>query len=136
MQINHTHNFCRFEESMKEADIAKKEWPLRLRPLLTSKGLSAYTHDVSEEAKEDYDVLKESLLNAVDEFYAHGKRSSLSWPDAVRHVEFIANRLMQECTSRQECVKAMTLARPYSWCPPDCAALVRLSPLVKGVPIC
>ena len=30
MQINHTHNFCRFEESMKEADIAKKEWPLRL----------------------------------------------------------------------------------------------------------
>ena len=115
---------------MKEADIAKKEWTLRLRPLLTGKALPAYTHDVSEEAKENYDALKESLLNAlgqsipkcVDEFYAHGKRSSLSWPDAARQVEFIANRLMQECTSRQECVKAMTLARLYSWCPPDCAA--------------
>ena len=64
--------------------------------------MSAYTHEVSEEAKENYDALKESLLNAlgqsipqcVEEFYAHGKRSSLFWPDAVRHVKFIANRLM------------------------------------------
>ena len=49
----HTY-FCRFEESMKEADIANKEWPLQL--LLTGKALSAYTHEVSEEAKENYDA--------------------------------------------------------------------------------
>ena len=55
----------RFKESMKEAGIEVAEWPARLRPLFSGKDLTAYFKDVPEEAKKDYEHLKEAILDAM-----------------------------------------------------------------------
>ena len=50
----------KLEEAMREAEIPQREWPHRLRPLLTGTALSAYVNDVPEEAKRDWDLLRRS----------------------------------------------------------------------------
>ena len=50
---------------MKETGIEVAEWPSRLHPLLSGKALTAYSRDVPEETKKDYEHLKEAILDAM-----------------------------------------------------------------------
>ena len=124
----------RFEESMKEAGIEVAEWPARLRPLLSGKALMAYSRDVPEEAKKDYEHLKEAILDAMGlsvkecraDYFTYYKKPCESWQEAARNVEFYVNRMIYGCDTKQDIVSMFALHKVLSLCPPDCLTFVQL----------
>ena len=132
---------CRFEELLNEAGIPVQQWAKRLKPLLTGKALNAYARDVPEDSKGDYNRVKEALLNAlgmthtqcVEELFRYEKKQNLTMPEAIRQVEFILARLFQECTTKDEMMQTLLIARVYSWSSSECAAFIRLQkPITAG----
>ena len=125
---------CRFEELLNEAGIPVQQWAKRLKPLLTGKALNAYARDVPEDSKGDYNRVKEALLNAlgmthtqcVEELFRYEKKQNLTMPEAIRQGEFILARLFQECTTKDEMMQTLLIARVYSWSSSECAAFIRL----------
>ena len=124
----------RFEESMKEAGIEVAEWPVRLRPLLSGKALTAYSRDVPEEAKKDYEHLKEAILDAMGlsvkecraDYFMYYKKPCESWQEAARNVEFYVNRMIYGCDTKQDIVSLFALHKVLSLCPPNCLTFVQL----------
>ena len=125
---------ARFEDLVKDAKIPKEDWCRRLRPLLTGKALNAYSRDIPEAVKQDYDKLKEALLNAlgltlpqcIEEFFRAEKRSSLSIQEAIRSAEFALNRVIRDCQTKDEVLQMLLISRLYTWCSPECASYIRL----------
>ena len=77
---------------MNKAGIKKEEWPQRLRALLSGKSLAAYANTVPKEAKDDYEALKEALLQALGltkeqcrlDFWTLTKRYGETWQEIGR----------------------------------------------------
>ena len=54
-------------------------------------------------------------------------------PEAIRQVEFILTRLFQECTTKDEVIQTLLIARVYSWSSPKCATFIWLQkPITAG----
>ena len=95
---------------MKEAGIEVAEWPVRLRPLLSGKALTAYSRDVPEEVKKDYEHLKEAILDAMGlsvkecraDYFTYYKKPCESWQEAARNVEFYVNRMIYGSDTKQD----------------------------------
>ena len=126
--------FIRFEELARNARIPQEEWANYLRPLLVGKALVAYTREVAEDDKQDYDRLKEALLMALgisiplceEEFFRVDKRPLQLWAEAARQVVSLLNRILQKSKTKEEIVTTMAISRLCSWVSPDCATYVRI----------
>ena len=133
--------FIHFEELARNARIPQEEWANYLRPLLVGKALVAYTREVAEDDKQDYDRLKEALLMALGvsiplceaEFFRVDKRPLQLWAEAARQVVSSLNRILQKSKMKEEIVTTMAISRLCSWVSPDCATYVRIqSPKTPG----
>ena len=101
---------------MKEAGIAEAEWPARLGLLLTGKSLTSYSRDVPEESKNDYYKLKEALLEAMglsqgrcrSDLWTFTKKSTESWQETARTLEFMIGRCLEGCESLKDLQKPAT----------------------------
>ena len=119
---------------MKQAEIPEDQWPHRLRPLLSGRALMAYSRDVSDEVKVSYKHLKDALLDSLgmpvkqcrERIWSFQKKGSDSHQDTARKLEFLMQRAAHGCTSAQDVVSQLTMAKFLTLYPPDVANYVQL----------
>ena len=122
----------KFERVMAEAGIPKKEWPKRLVPLLTGKALVAYSSHVPPAATNQYDNLKEAMLEAMGfslshcrrAFWTHQKKHSDTPQEICQQLEFYLNHLMQNCKTVADCKCEFLIGKLLSYYPPEVAEFV------------
>ena len=98
------------------------------------KGIKRICKRCSRGFKRRLNRVKEALLNAlgmthtqcVEELFRCEKKQNLTMPEEIHQVEFILARLLQECTTKDEVIQTLLIARVYSWSSPKCAAFIRL----------
>ena len=119
--------FCRFEDTMNEAGIKREEWPQRLRALLSGKSLAAYANTVPKEAKDDYEALKEALLQALGltteqcrlDFWTLKKQYGETWQEMARKIDSMVFRMIQGCKSVEEVSNMLSIHNFFSLCPAE-----------------
>ena len=106
----------RFEEALIETEIPQREWPHLLRPLATGTALSAYVNDVPEEAKRDWDLLREAFMNALGssaaqrqlDFFNLHKKYGDSWQGTARKIDFYIEQITYGCTNVKQVCQMFT----------------------------
>lgn len=124
----------RFEDTMKQAEIPEDQWPHRLRPLLSGRALTAYSRDVTEDAKGSYQQLKDALLDSLgmpvkqcrEGIWSFQRKGSDSHQDSARKLEFVMQRAVHGCGSVQEVVTQLTMAKFLTLYPSEVANYVQL----------
>ena len=89
---------------------------------------------VPEEAKKDYEHLKEAILDVLGlsvkecraDYFMYYKKPCESWQEAARSVEFYVNRMIYGCDTKQDIVSMFALRKVLSLFPPDCLTFVQL----------
>lgn len=124
----------RFTETMEDAEIPRQEWPKRLRPLLTGTALAAYSNNVEEDKKGDWDQLREALLKAMGssaeqcriDFFGLQKRHNDTWQETSRKISFHADRMVHDCETKEEVNNTYKVSKMLSLCPVDALNFVML----------
>ena len=101
---------ARFDDLVRDAEIPKEDWCRRLQPLLTGKVLYAYSREIPEAMKQDYDKFKEALLNAlgltlpqcIEEFFRAEKKFI---QEAIRSAEFASIASYRTVKQKMKCCK-------------------------------
>lgn len=109
----------KFEETMTRAKIPQEEWIDRLIPLLTGKAMQTYTAHVAPEAKSSYTSLKEAMMNAmgrskeacVRAFWSYKRKPMEQYTDTIRELQWMAERMLESCTTAKEAVAAITTGK-------------------------
>ena len=89
---------------MQFSDILKEEWPHRLISSLTGRVLNDFNRSVSEDCANDYEKLKEALLNALGlskercnrEFLSFQRKHGDNCQDVVRQLKAMAAKVVRQ----------------------------------------
>ena len=123
-----------FEEVMREAEVSQREWPHLLQPLLTGTALSAYVNDVPEEAKRDWDLLREAFMNDLGssadqcrlDFFNLCKKYGDSWQETARKIDFYTERIICGCTNIKKVCQMFSLSKLFPLFPAEALNHVEL----------
>ena len=122
----------KFETIMKECDIPKEQWKGRLINCLTGKALSAYRSVTETGSDENYDNMKDKLLEAMGlgleqtrrRFWNPTKKFTDSSMDILRQLDSCYSRMTRECTSPTDIRQEILIGRLLSLYPTDIADYV------------
>lgn len=114
-----TNTLLTLNEIMKVAGVPPEDWLNRLVPLLSEGALSAYTSNVSEEARENYPALKEALLTALGmskeacerEFWSMQSKLGESLIDKITELKAMMDLILEKCVTAQEASNAVVAGK-------------------------
>ncbi len=126
--------FDQFERAMKFSDVPKEEWPQRLISHLTGRALNAFNRNVPTDCVDDYDRLKEALMDAMGlskercsrEFWTFQRKYGDNCQDVARQLEAMAERYTEGCRTAQDCVRVFAMGKFLTLYPMDAAEHVRM----------
>lgn len=90
---------------MQFSDIPKEEWPQRLISHLTGRALNVFNRNVPTNCVDDYDKLKNALMDAMGlskercsrEFWSFQRKYGVNCQDMARQLEAMAERYAEGC---------------------------------------